>query len=185
LLPRRRAVWRVRAVVGWSPHELGNPLRLCLSSVLSVLHRPREPMAAAPCGRPADPDPEILAKYVRCWEERDLEGLVGMMRQDIGFAMPPFKTWFRGVAAVRRFLESPRFTAFWSRGLVAIPTRANGLPALAWYTPGAEGQRRLHSIHVMLFKAARLAEATNFIGGYYLHGFDLPERLPVTPSAGP
>jgi hypothetical protein len=37
---------------------------------------------------------------------------------------------------------------------------------------------------VMLFKAARLAEATNFIGTYYLHGFDLPEQLPVTTSAG-
>jgi RNA polymerase sigma-70 factor, ECF subfamily len=107
-----------------------------------------------------------------------------MMRQDITFAMPPFATWFRGVAAVRGFLESPRFAAFWSRGLVALPTRANGMPALAWYTPRADGHRRLHSIHVMLFKAARLAEATNFIGTYYLHGFDLPEQLPVTTSAG-
>jgi RNA polymerase sigma-70 factor (ECF subfamily) len=108
-----------------------------------------------------------------------------MMRQDIAFAMPPFATWFRGVAAVRGFLESPRFTAFWSRGLVAVSTRANGLPALAWYTPGADGLRRPHSIHVMLFKAGRLAEATNFIGAYYLYGFDLPERLPVMPFGGP
>lgn len=36
----------------------------------------------------------------------------------------------------------------------------------------------------MRFSAAKLAEATNFIGAYYLHGFDLPQRLPVVPSAG-
>jgi hypothetical protein len=36
----------------------------------------------------------------------------------------------------------------------------------------------------MLFKGGRLAEATNFIGTDFLYGFDLPERLPVMPSAG-
>jgi RNA polymerase sigma-70 factor (ECF subfamily) len=185
LPPKQRAALLLKDVVGWSSQEIAQALELTLSSVSSALHRARETMAATPCGRPADPEPEILAKYVRCWEERDLEGLVGMMRQDIAFAMPPFATWFRGVAAVRGFLESPRFTAFWSRGLVAVSARANGLPALAWYTPGDDGQRRPHSIHVMLFKAGRLAEATNFIGEYYLYGFGLPQRLPVMPSAGP
>jgi RNA polymerase sigma-70 factor, ECF subfamily len=185
LPPKQRAALLLKDVVGWSSQEIAQALELTLSSVNSALHRARETMAAAPCDRPADPEPEILAKYVRCWEERDLEGLVEMMRQDIVFAMPPFATWFRGIDAVRGFLESRRFTAFWSRGLVAVPTRANGLPALAWYTPGADGHRRPHSIHVMLFKAGRLAEATNFIGEYYLYGFGLPERLPVTPSAGP
>ena len=58
-----------------------------------------------------------------------------------------------------------------------MTTRANGLPALGWYTPGSDKHWQLHSIHVMRFEAAKLAEATNFIGAYYLHGFDLPERL--------
>jgi RNA polymerase sigma-70 factor, ECF subfamily len=185
LPPKQRAALLLKDVVGWSSQEIAQALELTLSSVNSALHRARETMAAAPCGPSADPEPEILAKYVRCWEERDLEGLLGMMRQDIAFAMPPFATWFRGVAAVRGFLESPRFTAFWLRGLVAVPTRANGLPALAWYTPGVDGHRRPHSIHVMLFEAGRLAEATNFIGAHYLYGFDLPEGLPVMRSAEP
>jgi len=176
LPPKQRAAFLLKDVVGWSSREIAQALELTLSSVHSALHRARETMAAAPCGRPADPDPEILAKYVRCWEERDLEGLVGMMRRDIAFSMPPFATWFRGVAAVRGFLESPRFTAFWSRGLVAVSTRANGLPALTWYTPGADGHRRPHSVHVMSFKAGRLTEATNFIGAYYLYGFVVPQR---------
>jgi RNA polymerase sigma-70 factor (ECF subfamily) len=185
LPPKQRAALLLKDVVGWSSQEIAHTLELTVSSVSSALHRARETMAAAPYDPPADPEPEILAKYVRCWEERDLEGLIGMMRQDIAFAMPPFATWFHGVAAVRGFLESPRFTAFWSRGLAALPTRANGLPAFAWYTPAADGHRRPHSIHVMLFEAARLVEATNFIGAYYLRGFDLPERLPVPAAAGP
>jgi hypothetical protein len=35
----------------------------------------------------------------------------------------------------------------------------------------------------MRFEGAKLAEATNFIGAYYLRGFDLPERLPKAPRS--
>jgi len=82
---------------------------------------------------------------------------------------------------VRTFLQTPRFAAFWARGLRATHTRANGLPALAWYAPprdGSDAVFRLHSIHVMRFESGALAEATNFIGAYYLQGFDLPVVLP-------
>jgi RNA polymerase sigma-70 factor (ECF subfamily) len=92
--------------------------------------------------------------------------------------MPPHATWFRGADAMRAFLQTPRFATLWSRGLRAMPTRANGLPALAWYAAGLDGVHRLHSIHVMRFEGGLLAEATNFIGAHYLGGFDLPASLP-------
>ena len=75
------------------------------------------------------------------------------------------------------FLASPRFAAFWARGLRATHTRANGLPALVWYAGDPDGVHRLHSIHIMHFEDGALAEATNFIGPHYLHGFDLPPEL--------
>jgi RNA polymerase sigma-70 factor (ECF subfamily) len=79
---------------------------------------------------------------------------------------------------VRALLQTPRFAAFWARGLRATHTRANGLPALAWYVPGPDGIYRPHSIHLMRFQDGALAEATNFIGAPYLAGFDLPAALP-------
>jgi len=108
---------------------------------------------------------------------RDLEALVALLKKDVVFAMPPHASWFRGADAVRRFVQIPRFAAFWSRGLLAMHTRANGLPALAWYTPGADGVYGPHSIHVMRFQESQLAEATNFICAHYLRGFDIPKEL--------
>ncbi len=89
--------------------------------------------------------------------------------------MPPHATWFPGADVVRAFLQTPHFAAFWASGLRAIRTRANGLPSVAWYSARAgDGIYRLHSIHVMRFQDGALAEATNFIGAHYMHGFDLP-----------
>jgi RNA polymerase sigma-70 factor (ECF subfamily) len=177
LPPRQRAALLLKDVVGWSAEEIAAALALTVSSVNSALHRARETVAARPRPSPEEPTAEVLRDYVRSWEARDLEALVARLRSDVVFAMPPHATWYRGADAVRRFLETPRFMAFWSRGLRALPTRANGLPALAWYVPDPDGSDRLHSLHVMRFVDGALAEATNFIGAAYLRGFDLPARL--------
>ena len=177
LPPKQRAVLLLKDVVGWPTEEIAAALELTASSVSSALHRARETVAARPRGPIEDPPPGVLKDYVRAWEARDLEGLVALLKKDVVFAMPPHATWFLGADAVRRFLQTPRFAAFWARGLVASATRANGLPAVVWYTPGADGVYRPHSIHVMRFHDDRLAEAINFIGAVYLHGFDLPKQL--------
>ena len=178
LPPKQRATLLLKDVVGWSAEEIASALELTVSSVNSALHRARETGAARPREQIEDPAPEVLAAYIRSWETRDLESLVALLRKDVVFAMPPHAAWFHGVDAVRAFLQTPRFAAFWSRGLRATLTRANGLPALAWYVPGQDGSHGLHSIHVMRFRDGGLAEATNFIGAHYLAGFDLPAALP-------
>jgi RNA polymerase sigma-70 factor (ECF subfamily) len=184
LPPRQRAVLLLKDVVGWSSEEIAAALELTVPSVSSALHRARETVAARPSAPAGDPPPDVLGAYVRSWEQRDLDSLVALLRHDVTFAMPPHATWFRGADAVAAFLRSPRFTAFWARGLRATHTRANGLPALVWYAGdpdegGGPGTvHRLHSIHVMRFEDGALAEATNFIGPHYLHGFDVPAVLP-------
>ena len=178
LPPKQRAVLLLKDVVGWSAEEIASALGLTVSSANSALHRARETVAARPRGPIEDPSPEVLGAYVRSWETRDLESLVALLRKDVVFAMPPHATWFRGADAVRAFLQTPRFAAFWSRGLRTTHTRANGLPAVAWYAAGPQGIHRLHSIQVMRFEDGSLAEATNFIGAHYLGGFDLPATLP-------
>jgi RNA polymerase sigma-70 factor (ECF subfamily) len=178
LPPTQRAVLLLKDVVGWSSEEIASALELTVPSVSSALHRARETVAARPRGRVVDPPGEILREYVRSWEERDLQTLVALLKRDVVFAMPPHASWFQGAEAVGRFLQTPRFATFWTRGLRAVATRANGLPALVWYTPGSDGVYRPHSIHVMRFEDAKLAEATNFIGAHYLRGFDLPSELP-------
>jgi RNA polymerase sigma-70 factor (ECF subfamily) len=177
LPPKQRAALLLKDVVGWSAEEIAATLSLTLSSVNSALHRARETVAASPRRAYEEPPAEVVRDYVRSWETRDLESLVARLHRDVVFAMPPHATWLLGVDAVRRFLERPPFSVRWARGLRATLTRANGLPSVAWYTPESEGVERLHSLQLMRFDGAQLAEATNFVGPHYLHGFDLPATL--------
>jgi RNA polymerase sigma-70 factor (ECF subfamily) len=177
LPPKQRAVLLLKDVVGWSSEEIAAALELTVSSVSSALHRARETVAARPRGPTEEPTPDLLGAYLRSWEARDLDSLVALLRHDVVFAMPPHAIWFQGAEAVRAFLQTPRFTTFWSRGLRGAHARANGLPAFVWYAGGPDGVYRLHSIHVMRFQDGALAEATNFIGAAYLRGFDLPATL--------
>jgi RNA polymerase sigma-70 factor, ECF subfamily len=177
LPPKQRAALMLKDVVGWSAEEIAAALDLTVSSVNSALHRARETVAAHPRAPAEEPAPELLGAYVQSWERRDLESLVALLRNDVVFAMPPHAAWFRGVDAVRAFLQRPPFSDRWARGLSGRLTRANGLPAVVWYAPGDDGVRRLHSLQVMRFRDGGLAEATNFIGTRYLHGFDLPSIL--------
>jgi RNA polymerase sigma-70 factor (ECF subfamily) len=178
LPPKQRAVLLLKDVVGWSAEEIAAALALTVSSVTSALHRARETVAARPRGPAVDPPPEVLGAYLRSWETRDLDTLVSLLRKDVVFAMPPHATWFRGVEALRAFLQRPPFSGRWARGLRSTPTRANGLPAIGFHAWADDGTWRLHSIQVMRFEDGALAEATNFIGPHYLHGFDLPAVLP-------
>jgi RNA polymerase sigma-70 factor, ECF subfamily len=178
LSPKQRAALLLKDVVGWTAEEIAAVLDLSAPAVNSALHRARETMATHVRAPADEPSPEVLTAYVRSWETRDLDGLVALLRQDVIFAMPPHAIWLRGRDAVRGLLLSPRFSAFWARGLRATHTRASGLPALAWYWGGHEdGVLRLHSIHVMRFESGALAEAINFIGPHYVRGFGLPATL--------
>jgi len=176
---KQRAVLLLKDVLGWPADEIASALELTVSAVNSALHRARETVAAPPRGSVPDPPPDVLNAYVRSWESHDVDALVALLRRDVVFAMPPHATWFQGADVVGAFLRTPRFATFWSRGLRATRTRANGLPALVWYAGGPDGVHRLHSIHVMRFQDGALAEAINFIGPYYLHGFDLAPELPA------
>jgi RNA polymerase sigma-70 factor (ECF subfamily) len=178
LPPKQRAVLLLKDVVGWPAEEIASALELTVSSVNSALHRARETVAGASREAHEDPPPEVLAAYVRSWETRDIDALVALLRKDVVFAMPPHATWFRGAEAVRTFLATPRFGAFWTRGLRMTWTRANGLPALVFYAGGPEDDAyQLHSIQVLRFQDGAVADATTFIGPGYLHGFDVPPTL--------
>jgi RNA polymerase sigma-70 factor (ECF subfamily) len=179
LPPKQRAVLLLKDVVGWSAEEIAAALELTVSSVNSALHRARQTVAATPGDASEDPPPEVLAAYVRSWETRDIDGLVALLRKDVTFAMPPHATWFRGADAVHKFLQTPRFGAFWTRGLRILLARANGLPALVFYAGGPEDETyQLHSVQVVRFRGGAVADATTFIGARYLRGFDVAPSLP-------
>ncbi len=183
LPPRQRAALLMKDVLGWPAEDIAEALELSVPSVNSALHRARETMVGA--ASPADePAPETLHEYVRAWEARDLDALVSLFRKDVVLAMPPYATWLRGSEAVAQFFQTPRFWALWSSGFRVALTRANGLPALAFYRKGDEGAHGRHALMVTRFLGGLLAEATVFIGSTYFAGFDVPQILDRTFSRG-
>lgn len=171
--PRQRAALLMKDVLGWAAEEIAAALGLTLASVNSALLRGRKAVARA--AAPADePPPETVRDFVRAWETRDLDALVTLLRNDVVLAMPPHPIWFQGADAVAGFFSTGRFRTFWSSVGHVTPTRANGLPAFAFYrAPDDRGPLDRHSIMVARFVAGRTAEMTVFIGVDYFAGFDL------------
>ncbi len=100
-----------------------------------------------------------MGRYVEAWASRDVDGIVAMLVQDATFAMPPFPHWFRGRDAVVAFITSTGHPDM--RHLTA---RANGQPAVAWYTwdPGRH-MYAATSLEVLTFDGARVSEITAFV----------------------
>jgi RNA polymerase sigma-70 factor, ECF subfamily len=175
---KQRAVLLLRDIAGWPASEVAEALELSVPAVNSALHRARRSLRGAEerVSKEQEPTAELLREYVRTWEEHDLKGLVALLHRDVVLAMPPHATWFRGARNFARFVQTPRFAAFWNAGLRLRVTRANGRPALAFYLRVTRSTYRLHSLQAVQFSRGKLVEAVNFIGEYYLRGFDLPAR---------
>lgn len=178
--PKQRAALLMKDVLGWSAEEIAEALELTVSSVNSALHRSRT--AVASNASHDEPPPAVLRSFVRAWEERDIDGLVALLRNDIALAMPPYSMWFRGIEGVLAFLQSSTFSSFWSAGVRLVETRANALPAFAFYRSTEDGTFAPHSVMVVRFVAGRAAEMTVFLGAAQFSFFDLPPTLDRTVS---
>ena len=171
LPPKQRAVLLLKDVIGWASEEIASALDLTIPSVNSALRRAREGLTWRTRGNPVDPPPEVLRDYIRSWEEHDLDGLVALLKKDVILSMPPDPAWFVGKEVVRKFLQSPKFEALWSRGFQGVPTRANGWPALVVQLRDEHGIFRPWSVQLLRFEGSLCAESTTFIGPHYFRGF--------------
>jgi RNA polymerase sigma-70 factor (ECF subfamily) len=171
LPPRQRAVLLLKDVLGFSSEEIAEALSLSTPSVSSALHRARSAMPTLP--EAGDAPRTLAAALARCWEKRDVEGLLALLRKDVIFTMPPWAMWFRGREAVAAFFDQPRFEAFWSSGIRTLPVRANGQQAIAFFR---DRGRTPHSIQIPSWDGHLIAEMVTFVGPAYLHGFDLRAR---------
>jgi hypothetical protein len=98
------------------------------------------------------------------------------LTEDALYEMPPFITWFQGSTAIGGFL-GPRMRAFGKTPVVR--TWANGQPAVALYPATADGQHRLHALHVLTLASRGVGRIVAFMDIDTLRRFDLPQELPT------
>ncbi len=186
LPPRQRAVLILRDVLGYHASEVAQILDSTEASVTSALKRARATLQQRlPQEGKADlmPSPrstaefELVERFAKAYESRDLDGVVGLLTEDVWFAMPPLPYEYQGHRQMRQFLAAIWVGPRARRRL--IPTRANGQPAFALYFPDPHG-RVMHAVGLMVLTLAgdRISALTRFDNSV-LSYFGLPRTLPT------
>lgn len=171
LTPAQRAVLLLRDVVGLSAEETAAALDSSVSAANSALHRARValeekvgPRASWSPDQTAPVDRDLLERYLRAWDSRDLDAIVALLHAEATMSMPPFPVWISGGANVVRFLERrilaapspPRFRAF--------ATEANGRPAIALHRATGAGETpRLFAVQVLEMRDGKIAVIDHFM----------------------
>jgi len=158
LPPRQRAALMLCDVLGWAASEAAELLGGSTASINSALQRARETLSKRyPHGRPAaapKPTPaqqKLLGRYVRAWEELDLDRFVALLKEDATYIMPPLPQWYAGREDIRNFFA---FAFKLYDSFRMVPTAANGQPAFAAYSRKAAGTPwTAHSIQVLSLDA--------------------------------
>jgi RNA polymerase sigma-70 factor, ECF subfamily len=170
LPPNQRAVLILREVLGFSAAETADTLDTTPASVNSALQRAREsidkrmPEQSQQKTLRALGDTEtqeLVETYVDAWLRNDVDKVVSMLADDVTFAMPPLGTWFSG-AEVETFLRNFPMNGGWK--WKAIQTRANGQPALAFYT-WDDGQSAYlpFALNVLTLRGDKVSDVVAFI----------------------
>jgi len=183
LPPRQRATLLLRDVMGWSADESARLLDATVASVNSALQRaratlekrlPAEHQSAAP--PTSEAQRTLLDRYLRTWENADVDGFVALLREDAVFSMPPWLQWYLGRDAIARFFA----WTFRSGGnapfrLVAIG--ANRQPGFAFYSRFQGEAWRPHSIQLLTLRHDSIAAMTSFVTPATFRAFALPAVL--------
>ena len=180
LPPRQRAVLLLRDVLAFSAGEVAEQLGTTAASVNSALQRARSTLDGArphedEVGDPADPVVrQTVERYVRAFEAADVEGLVGLLTDDVVLEMPPVPLWYRGADDYGSFMR--RVFGLRGAGWRMVPLGANGQPALAAYAPG-DGLLRLHTLQVLTIGPRGVRHNVVFQDPAVFTAFDLPTTL--------
>jgi RNA polymerase sigma-70 factor (ECF subfamily) len=193
LAPLPRAVLVLRDVLGCSAKETARLLETTPASVNSALQRARAGLRQSlPDDRDAwpqaaevtDAERDLLARYVDCSERADVDGLAGLLHEDVRFSMPPYPGVWTGRGPVVQGWIDGGFGSEAFGSMRCVVTRANGQPAVAGYVrkPGDEGYEPL-AIDVLRLQAGVVTDIVTFDRTVFTH-FDLPATLDLPAVTG-
>lgn len=189
LPPRQRAVLLLREVVGYESSEVAAMLRTTVPAVNSALARARGRVARLrrrhreePGIAPLDAGQrKLLKSYLKAWEAGDIDTIVSLLSRDATFSMPPWPTWYRGRAAITRWLVDDALAD--GRAFRYRPTVANGRPAFAVYKK-ERGERTFSAfgIEILWLDGNHVAKVVAFCFPRLNRAFGFPVRLPLGSS---
>jgi RNA polymerase sigma-70 factor (ECF subfamily) len=169
--PNQRAVLILREVLGFSAKETAGMLETTVASVNSALQRaraaveervPEQSQQASLRAVGEDAVRELVDRYIDAWERCDVEAFAAMLTEDATFAMPPLSTWYRGRQGIATWASLSPLSGDWRWRTVF--TRANGQPALAFYSWDEGHEAYLpFALNVLSLRGLRVSAVTAFI----------------------
>jgi RNA polymerase sigma-70 factor (ECF subfamily) len=181
LPPRQRAVLILCEVLRWKASEVAELLETTTASVNSALQRARatlEQVELTPETTSGEPDRELLERYVKAFEDYDVDALTQLIHEDATQSMPPFDLWLSGREDIFTWWFGPGIGCKGSRVVPAAST-ANGSPAYGQYKPNESGDGYVPwALMVLEVSGSRIAEFTFFLDVETLFPlFGLPLRF--------
>jgi RNA polymerase sigma-70 factor (ECF subfamily) len=181
---RQRAVLILREVLGFSAREVSATLETSVASVNSALQRARKAVHERLPERSQQATlrtlgdervRDLVESYVDAWRRGDVGALRTLLAEDVTFSMPPWSSWWRGRETVAGFAKTAVEVCAEAR---TVPTRANGQPAIAYYSVDDEtGRWKASAIDVLTLDGTRIKEITGFVSPGLFAGFGLPPEL--------
>lgn len=184
LPPRQRAALLLHDVLGWSAEESARLLDASVAAVNGALQRARAtlrkrvPPPGVTSSPPTDRQLALIDRYMRCWENMDVDGFVNLLREDAVLSMPPWREWYAGRHRIGDlFLWTARPGGHGPFRLVR--TAANRQPAFAFYCRQQGRGWIAHSIQVIDLDGDSIAAMTSFVTPSLFHAFGLPDAMPI------
>ncbi len=185
---RQRAVLILREVLRWEASEVAELLDSSVASVNSALQRARATIATSNVSSTdkvpslTAADHALLERYVKAFEQYDMDALTSLIRDDATQSMPPYDMWLQGRDDIFAWWVGPGNGC---RGSRVIPVvSANGSPAFGQYKPSPQGGYEPWALQVLELKEGRIVELTFFLDTARLFPlFGLPLKFDWKPAA--
>jgi RNA polymerase sigma-70 factor (ECF subfamily) len=190
LPPRQRAVLILREVLAWRAAEVAELLQTTTAAVNSMLQRARAQLEeAAPAedtvSEPSSPaQRELLDRYVKAFEAKDINAIVELFTADAVWEMPPFEGWYAGPDNIGRLIDI--HCPGGPDSMRLVPTSANGQPAFGLYMrDDTDGTFHPFNLPVLSLTPDRTAvsHVSCFFDLRLFATFGLPASLPATRPA--
>jgi RNA polymerase sigma-70 factor, ECF subfamily len=181
----QRAVLVLREVLGYSAREVSESLETSVASVNSALQRARKAVDERLPERSQQTTlrslddartRKLVQAYIDAWASGEPKAVAALLARDASFSMPPWPAWWQGRETIAGFAKDAHEFCAESR---AIPIRANGQLAIAYYHLNAEtGRYAATALDVLTLDGSLIKEITAFVNPDLFAAFGLPAELP-------
>ncbi|KUJ64012.1 RNA polymerase subunit sigma-70 [Streptomyces albus subsp. albus] len=180
LSARQRGALILRDVLGFSASEAADILGATVASVNSSLHRARtrvQEVEARPerLSEPSAAEQRAwVDRYMKAFEQADVEGLKRLLTEDVIMEMPPMLNWFAGPGNYGLFMEWVFQAAGTDWRLTAVA--ANGQHGFAAYQRVGDGYE-LHTLQIFTVTAGGISRNSVFLDSEIFASFGLAAEL--------